>query len=302
MCNLKKPTGQAACRASSASRASDRCQCSRSSRTPAASSWKARREPARARPPKCWPTRWACVSDGPWDSVYPEPAAKFDTETVNYYFEPATSPFGSWCRGASSTSCSWRNWITWCHKSSGSARSTSRRPRNAGSSSSWPPATSTGKLPAAVRHRFANAHYHFGSGPGFADAINAWLPSVWAAEVGQDVDMPYGWQRFGWKGMSSGAARVGHAAKVCQSGAATTGGRSMNDFALCRRVADGWLILDKGVRGICSPTVTPPASDSIADPTPTTRYCGLGGRLVASSRRRKTDEPLPRHGRRPGPA
>jgi hypothetical protein len=34
-----------------------------------------------------------CVSDGPWDSVYPEPAAKFDTETVNDYFEPATSPF-----------------------------------------------------------------------------------------------------------------------------------------------------------------------------------------------------------------
>jgi DNA polymerase III delta prime subunit len=146
-----------------------------------------------------------CVNDGPWDSVYPEPAAKFDTETVNYYFEPATSPFrfvvprGKFhvllleeleymvpqvqrlCKVHFETAPDrWKLIIV---------------------------ATSndTSKLPAAVRHRFANAHYHFSSGPGFADAINAWLPSVWAAEVGPGVDMPYNWRLFGWDGAAFSA-------------------------------------------------------------------------------------------------
>jgi hypothetical protein len=56
------------------------------------------------------------------------------------------------------------------------------------------------KLPAAVLHRFANDHYVFDSGPAFADAFNDHLPEIWAAEFGPDVDLPYGWQAFGWYG------------------------------------------------------------------------------------------------------
>jgi replication-associated recombination protein RarA len=50
--------------------------------------------------------------------------------------------------------------------------------------------------------------YPFSSGPEFAVAVNDWLPTVWRNEVGDGVDMPYGWQRFGWEGEEFSARRA----------------------------------------------------------------------------------------------
>jgi replication-associated recombination protein RarA len=54
------------------------------------------------------------------------------------------------------------------------------------------------RLDKAVRHRFD--HYHFSAGDTFAMAINDWLPKIWGDAVGAEVNMPYGWQQFGWDG------------------------------------------------------------------------------------------------------
>ena len=54
------------------------------------------------------------------------------------------------------------------------------------------------RLVKAVRHRFQ--HFYFSAGQDFAVAVNDWLPTVWAAEVGPGIDLPHGWQKFGWDG------------------------------------------------------------------------------------------------------
>jgi replication-associated recombination protein RarA len=66
----------------------------------------------------------------------------------------------------------------------------------------------TSKLPAAVRDRFGNHAYYFSGGPTFATAINEWLPKVWAAEVGEGVDLPFGWRQFGWQNEEFSARRA----------------------------------------------------------------------------------------------
>jgi DNA polymerase III delta prime subunit len=53
-------------------------------------------------------------------------------------------------------------------------------------------------LTKAMRHRFKP--YYFSAGETFAAAINDWLPSVWEAEVGPGIEMPYGFDTFGWDG------------------------------------------------------------------------------------------------------
>jgi hypothetical protein len=52
------------------------------------------------------------------------------------------------------------------------------------------------KLVLPLRHRFKP--FTFTSGPSFADAINNWLPMIWYTELGQAIDLPYGYDTFGW--------------------------------------------------------------------------------------------------------
>jgi hypothetical protein len=54
------------------------------------------------------------------------------------------------------------------------------------------------KLEKPLRHRFKP--FSFSAGPAFADAINAWLPNVWVAEMRVNAEMPYCWESFGWDG------------------------------------------------------------------------------------------------------
>jgi replication-associated recombination protein RarA len=62
------------------------------------------------------------------------------------------------------------------------------------------------KLEYALRSRFKS--FCFSSGPTFADAINAWLPTVWELEMGPDVEMPYSWESFGWNGKEFSARQA----------------------------------------------------------------------------------------------
>jgi replication-associated recombination protein RarA len=53
------------------------------------------------------------------------------------------------------------------------------------------------KLEKALRHRFKL--YTFSAGMHFAQEACKLLERVWLAEVGPGVDMPVGWQMFGWE-------------------------------------------------------------------------------------------------------
>lgn len=52
-------------------------------------------------------------------------------------------------------------------------------------------------LELALRDRFRDHWYVFGSGRPFAESCQYRLIQIWYAEAGA-VDMPYGWQQWGW--------------------------------------------------------------------------------------------------------
>ena len=54
------------------------------------------------------------------------------------------------------------------------------------------------RLEKALRHRFKT--YTFSAGVCFAEAACERMTWVWQQEAGGEVDLPHGWQKWGWDG------------------------------------------------------------------------------------------------------
>ena len=140
------------------------------------------------------------LADAGWfgKSVYKLNGADLDVDAARHYFDKDTSPF-RYCVASNKFHVLCIEELEWvspqCQRYLKDALEEAQR--------RWrviviATSNNAAKLEKPLRHRFKP--FSFGAGPAFADAINAWLPIVWAAEMGVNAEMPYCWESFGWDG------------------------------------------------------------------------------------------------------
>ncbi|MGA2069490.1 MAG: AAA family ATPase [Thermoguttaceae bacterium] len=148
------------------------------------------------------------LADTGWfgGSEYAEIGTRFDVETMRRYFDRATTPF-RYCVSAGKFHILRIEELERLHPTvqnelKEALEDAQRRYRLIVIATS----NDTSRLEQALRDRFKM--FPFSCGPDFAEAVNDWLPAVWAAEVGSGVDLPYGYQSLGWEGEHFSARRA----------------------------------------------------------------------------------------------
>ena len=137
-----------------------------------------------------------CYGHPMFEPCYVEAAGNFKTEAVAYYFYSPDTPF----RFAGLHVLILEELETMnptVQLLMKDALGEGRLPRNVVVVAT---SNGVGKLPKAIRDRFALHHYCFQAGQPFADAVNERLAEIWQAEFGPGVDLPYGYDALGWEG------------------------------------------------------------------------------------------------------